>query len=225
MASAAHRLRTAIEDNGESFYEELANTLTHGIGAVLAAAALALIVVLAALTGNAWAVTAAAIYGASLVMVYLSSALYHGIWHKATKAVFLVLDHCAIFLLIAGTYTPITLLVFPQPLGWTLFGVIWAMAFVGIALRLWLGHLHWIMIPLFLAMGWIGFFWSDTVFTHLGAAGAWLILSGGLAYTGGVVFFLWRSLPFNHALWHVSVLGGSVCHFVAIALYVVPAAA
>ena len=225
MARAAANLRRAIEDRGETFYEELANTLTHGIGAVLAAAALALIVVLAAYTGDAWAVTAAAIYGATLVLVYLSSALYHGIWHRATKAVFLVLDHCAIFLLIAGTYTPITLLALPQPLGWTLFGVIWAMALVGIVLRLWLGHLHWIMIPLFLAMGWIGFFWSDTVFAHMGPTGAWLILSGGLSYTGGVVFFLWRSLPFNHAIWHLAVMGGSACHFVAIAAYVLPAAA
>lgn len=225
MGHEGQAVRAAIESNGESFFEELANTVTHGIGAVLSAAALALIVVLAAYSGSAWAVTAAAVYGVTLVLVYLSSALYHGIWHKATKSVFLVLDHCAIFLLIAGTYTPITLLVFPQPLGWVLFGVIWGMAAIGIVVRLWLGHLHWILIPVFLVMGWIGFFWSGTVFEQMGAAGSWLLLSGGLAYTGGVGFYLWRRLPFNHALWHLFVLGGSVCHFLAIALYVVPAAA
>ncbi len=219
------RVRAAIERNGESLYEELANAVTHGIGAVLSAAALALIVVLAALTGSVWAIVTSAIYGATLFLTYLSSTLYHSTWHRAAKSVFLAFDHCAIFLLIAGTYTPITLLAFPKPLGWVLFGVIWGMALIGIAVRLWFGRLHWCLIPVFLGMGWLGFPWTETIFESLGSGGAWLLLSGGFAYTAGVVFFLWESLPFNHAVWHLFVIGGSVCHFLAIALYALPAGA
>ena len=225
MEQAGQKVRAAIERNGESLYEEIANAVTHGIGAVLSAAALALIVVLAAFTGSVWAIVTSAIYGATLFLTYLSSALYHGTWHRAAKSVFLAADHCAIFLLIAGTYTPITLLAFPKPLGWVLFGVIWGMALIGIAVRLWLGRLHWFLIPVFLGMGWIGFPWSETIFESLGTGGAWLLLSGGLAYTAGVVFYLWRSLPFNHAVWHLFVIGGSVCHFLAIAIYALPAVA
>ena len=225
MEQVGRKIRAAIEQNGESLYEELANAVTHGIGAVLSAAALALIVVLAAFTGSVWAIVSSAIYGATLFLTYLSSTLYHGTWHRAAKSVFLAADHCAIFLLIAGTYTPITLLAFPKPLGWILFGVIWAMALIGIAVRLWLGRLHSFLIPVFLGMGWLGFPWSGTIFDSLGAGGAWLLLSGGLAYTAGVVFYLWRSLPFNHAVWHLFVIGGSVCHFLAIAIYALPAVA
>jgi len=219
------KIRAAIERNGESLYEELANAVTHGIGAVLSAAALALIVVLAAFTGSVWAIVTSTIYGITLFLTYLSSTLYHGTWHRTAKSVFLAADHCAIFLLIAGTYTPITLLAFPKPLGWVLFGVIWAMALIGICVRLWLGRLHWGLIPVFLGMGWLGFPWSETIFESLGTGGAWLLLSGGLAYTAGVVFYLWRSLPFNHAVWHLFVIGGSVCHFLAIAIYALPAVA
>lgn len=225
MSQVVGELRRAIEQGGESLYEELANAVTHGIGAVLAAAALALIVVLAAFTGSVWAIVASSVYGATLFLAYLSSALYHGTWHRAAKAVFLAMDHCAIFLLIAGTYTPVTLLAFPKPLGWVLFGVIWAMAVIGITVRLWLGRLHWALIPVFLGMGWLAFPWSEMLFESMGTGGAWLLVSGGFAYTGGVVFYLWRRLPFNHAVWHLCVLGGSVCHFLAIAIYALPAAA
>ena len=225
MASDGKTVRVAIESHGESLYEEIANAVTHGISAVLAAAGTALIVVMAAFTGSALAVITAAIYGATLFLTFLASTLYHGTWHRRLKSAFLVIDHCVIFLLIAGTYTPILLLAFPQPLGWSLFGVLWSMAAIGIGLRLWLGRLHWVFIPIFLAMGWVGFAWSNTLFEHMGTGGGWLVLAGGIAYTGGVVFFLWRSLPFNHAIWHIFVLGGAVCHFLAIALYAIPAAA
>lgn len=225
MTQVVDKLRSAIERDGESLYEELANAVTHGVGAVLAAAALALIVVLAAFTGSVWAIVTTAVYGSTLFLAYFSSALYHGTWHRTAKSVFLALDHCAIFLLIAGTYTPVTLLAFPQPLGWVLFGVIWAMALIGITVRLWLGRLHWSLIPVFLGMGWLAFPWTSMLFETMGSGGAWLLVSGGFAYTGGVVFYLWRRLPFNHAVWHVCVMGGSVCHFLAIAIYALPAAA
>ena len=222
MATSFAEIRDEIERRGETFYEELASALIHAVGAVLAAAALALLIVLASFTGSARAVATSAIYGSTVFLTFLFSALYHGIWHRTAKSVFETLDHCSIFLLIAGTYTPITLLALPRPLGWTLFGLIWGLAVLGVIARLWIGHLHWVLIPVFVAMGWLGLVWGDTLFTHLGNGGAWLLLAGGIAYTGGLVFFVWRRLPFNHAIWHLCVLAGAVCHFLLVALYVLP---
>jgi hemolysin III len=222
MASNFENIRDRIENEGETLYEELASTLIHIVGAVLAAAGIALLVVLATYTGSGRAVTACAIYGSTVFLTFLFSAMYHGIWHRTTKAVFLLLDHCSIFVLIAGTYTPIVLIRLPQPLGWTLFALIWGLAALGIAARLWIGHLHWVLIPIFVAMGWLWLIWADTVFTHLGNGGGWLLLAGGFAYTGGLVFFVWRRLRFNHAVWHACVLGGAVCHFLLVAIYALP---
>jgi len=224
-ARRAVYVKRAIEHSGETLYEELANAVVAGVATVLAAGGLALLVVLAASTESAKAVTSVAIYGATLFLAFLFSSLYHGIWHRSTKRIMLVLDHISIFLLIAGTYTPITLIVLPQPLGWTLFGILWGLAALGIAVRLWAGELTWVQIPIFLAMGWIGFAWGGTIFEYLGSSGTWLLLAGGFAYSGGVVFYLWRSLRFNHAVWHGCVLGGAVCHFVAVAVFALPAAA
>lgn len=217
-------IRDRMEDRGVTFHEELASTLVHVVGAVLATAALVLLMVLASDTGSARAITACAIYGSTAVLMFVVSATYHGVWHSGAKAAFLVLDHCAIFILIAGTYTPVVLLALPHTLGWTLLGVIWGLAALGIVARLWIGHLHWILIPIFVAMGWLGFAWADTLFAAMGDSGGWLLLSGGIVYTGGLVFFAWRNLPFNHAIWHVFVLGGAVCHFLAVAIYAVPKA-
>ena len=219
------RIRDSVEQSGETVYEEIANAVISGVGAVLAAAGLALLIVLAAFTESAWAVATSAIYGATLFLAFLFSSLYHGVWHRSTKSVFLALDHCSIFLLIAGTYTPITLLSLPRPLGWVLFGILWGMAAMGVAVRLMTGQFHWLLVPVFLVMGWIGLPWVGTIFEHLGSGGAWLLFAGGLAYTGGVIFYLWRSLPFNHAVWHFFVFGGAVCHFLAVAIYAVPFAA
>lgn len=222
MTTRLAEIRDGIERAGETLYEELASTLIHIVGAVLAAAALALLAVLASFTDSALAVTTCAIYGSTVFLTFFFSAMYHGIWHRTTKAVFLMLDHCSIFMLIAGTYTPIVLLALPQPLGWTLFGAIWGLAALGIIARLWIGHLHWVLIPIFLAMGWLALMWGDTLFTHLENSGGWLLLSGGFAYTGGLLFFVWRRLPFNHAIWHLCVLAGAVCHFLVVALYALP---
>lgn len=224
MTTRHEAIRGQIEQDGDSLYEEIASTVIHGVGAVLAAAALALLVVLASFTNSARAVTACAIYGATVFITFLFSALYHGVWHQSAKSILLLLDHCSIFVLIAGTYTPMLLIAFPQPLGWSLFGVIWGMAALGIAIRLWLGHLHWSLIPVFIGMGWLCLVWGSTVFETLGSGGGWLLVSGGLAYTGGVLFYAWRSLPFNHAIWHFCVLGGAVCHFLAVAIYTLPEA-
>jgi hemolysin III len=199
-----HQLvQASVEESGETLYEEIANAVVSGVAAVLAAAGLALLLVLAAFTHNAWAISASAVYGVTLFLAFLFSSLYHGVWHRGTKEVLLALDHISIFLLIAGTYTPITLLSFPRPLGWILCGLIWCMATIGIAVRLGFGRLHWLLIPVFVAMGWLGFVWASTIFHNMGPGGGWLLLSGGFAYTAGVVFYLWRSLPFNHAIYAV----------------------
>jgi hemolysin III len=225
QARRHQRVQASVEQSGETLYEEIANAVISGVAAVLAAAGLALLIVLAAFTDSAWAITSAAIYGATLFLAFLFSSLYHGVWHRGTKEILLTLDHISIFLLIAGTYTPITLLTFPQPLGWILSVLVWAMALIGVTVRLMFGRLHWLLVPVFLAMGWLGFVWAETIFRGMGPGGAWLLLLGGLAYTAGVVFYLWRSLPFNHAIWHFFVFGGAVCHFLAVALYAVPTAA
>ena len=214
-----------LVEEAETLLEEIANAVTHGVGAALSVAALAILVALAAVDGGAGAIAAAAIYGTTLVLAYTSSTLYHGVWHRRAKQVFLAFDHCAIFLLIAGTYTPVTLIALPQPLGSILCAVLWSLAASGIALRLWLGKLSALLIPFFLAMGWIGFFWSGTVFESIGASGWWLLLAGGIAYTGGLAFYAWRRMPFNHAVWHLFVLAGSVLHFFAVVDHVLPLAA
>jgi hemolysin III len=224
MSPAADRIRASIEEDGHSLYEELANAIVHGVAAVLAGAALALVVVLAAFTGDAKAVVGCAVYGTTLFLVFLSSTLYHGVWHAGAKRIFLAMDHCSIFLLIAGTYTPIALTVFPVASGWALFGVIWGLALTGIVLRLWIGHLHWILLPFFLGMGWLAFAWGGDLYNNMDAGGIWLLISGGFCYTGGLVFYMWRRLRFGHAIWHGFVLAGSVTHFVAIVAYALPEA-
>ena len=138
------------------------------------------------------------------------------------RQLWLAVDHCAIFAMIAGTYTPILLLAFPQPLGGVLAAVEWGLALLGIGVRLATGRLHWTMIPVFLAMGWLGFFWGDAISAGLGPAGAAWLLAGGVTYTAGLLFYLWRSLPFNHALWHAFVVGGAVCHYAVMVVYVLP---
>jgi hemolysin III len=222
MSPAADRIRASIEAEGHTLFEELANAIVHGVAAVLAGAALALVVVLAAFTGDAKAIVGCAIYGTTLLLVFLSSTLFHSVWHPGAKRFFLAMDHCAIFLMIAGTYTPIALTVFPVASGWALFGVIWGLAFTGIAIRLWIGHLHWILIPFFLGMGWLAFAWGGDLYNSMEPGGVWLLISGGFCYTGGLVFYAWRGLRFSHAIWHGFVLAGSATHFVAITAYALP---
>lgn len=210
----------------ETLLEEIFNAATHGVGAGLAIAALVVMVVLAAMEDRARAVVTVAVYGTTLIIVFLSSTLYHGIPHRKTKRVLLAFDHCAIFLLIAGTYTPVALLALPGWKGWTLFGVVWGIALTGVLLRLiWLRNMHWIFILMYVAMGWLGFIFGAPLVEGLGADGMNLILIGGLFYTGGLLFYAWRRLPFNHAVWHLCVLAGSVFHFFAVAYYAIPSTA
>jgi len=208
----------------QSLGEEIANSVVHGVGAALAVAAVPLLVVSAVSRGGAAQVTANAIFGATLVLVYLVSTLYHALARNRAKKVFRVLDHSAIYLLIAGTYTPFTLGVLRGAWGWALFGVVWALAVTGVALTGALGvRLPRLSTAVYIAMGWLIVVAIKPLISLLPAAGlAWLV-AGGVAYTGGVVFYAWQRLRFHHAVWHVCVLAGSACHFVAVIRYAAPA--
>ena len=203
--------------------DELASSLIHGIGIVLSIAGLATLVAFAALRGNALAVVACAVFGSSLVLLYTASTLYHSVSVPAAKPTLRMLDHIAIYVLIAGTYTPFTLIALPGRWGWTLFAAIWALALAGSVLELGLlKRYHKLAVLLYVGMGWIGMVAFEPLSKHLQAGGIALLLAGGLAYTLGVPFYLWRKLPYHHALWHVFVLAGSVLHFLAVLLYVIP---
>lgn len=208
--------------SSDSFWEEVANAVTHGIAFLLAIAALVLMIVQATRTEADWALFSAIVYGVSLVLLFLSSMLYHALRHDGIRRFFLTFDHIAIFLVIAGTYTPLTLVSLPPQPGYLVFALIWGLAITGIVLRfVWMNGFQIISLILYLAMGWIAMVWADSLFENLGA-GTYLIIAGGAAYTLGVAFYLLRRLPFNHAIWHTFVLGGAVCHFLAVQLYALP---
>jgi hemolysin III len=203
--------------------EEIANSITHGLGIVLAITGLVVLVCFASLFGNVWHIVSCSIFGATLILLYTASTVYHSIPLPRAKRVLQVIDHSAIFLLIAGTYTPFTLVNLRGPWGWTLFGLVWALAISGVIiqatpLRRW----HVISLLLYLGMGWMIVAAAQPLLHHVSAPGLALLLGGGIAYTGGVVFYLWRRLPFHHAIWHLFVLTGSVLHFFAILFSVIP---
>lgn len=205
--------------------EELANRLTHGIGAVLSVAGLVLMVVYSALYGDAWIVTSTAIYGASLVILYTASTLYHTFKSDRMRRFFQKLDHSAIYVLIAGTYTPFTLGPLRGGWGWTLFGIVWGFAVVGVVLKLFFaGKADVLSTIAYLVMGWIVVIAIKPLVATLPREALWWLIGGGLSYSLGTIFYLWEKLPFNHAVWHLWVLGGSVCHWIAIFGYLVPSA-
>jgi hemolysin III len=209
-----------------TFGEELANALTHGIGIVLSIAGLAALVAAAALRGGALEIASCAIYGTSLIVLYTTSTLYHSIPFAAPKRVLRLLDHLAIFLLIAGTYTPFVLIALRGTWGWTLFVLVWSLALVGVVMELsTLRRFRRVMIGLYIAIGWIGLIAVKPLIAALPAAGLWLLFGGGVAYTLGVVFYRWWSLRYHHALWHLCVLAGSVLQYFAVLYYVLPTAA
>ncbi|NII11887.1 hemolysin III family protein [Oleiagrimonas sp. C23AA] len=206
-----------------AFGDELASSVVHGIGILLSISGLAVLVAFAALYGDARAVVASAVFGSTLILCYTASTLYHAIPGEMPKRVLRTLDHIAIFLLIAGTYTPFTLLALPGVWGWSLFGLIWALAIAGSAAELgWLKQYRKLAVVMYVAMGWVALIALEPLSRHLEMGGLVLLLAGGVTYTLGVPFYLCRRLPFHHTLWHLFVLGGSVLHFFAVLLYVLP---
>ncbi|HLF88097.1 MAG TPA: hemolysin III family protein [Anaerolineales bacterium] len=210
--------------------EEIANSITHGVGVVLSIAGLSVLTSFASVLGDAWHIVSCSIYGATQILLYTASTLYHSITHPRAKSVFRVLDHSAIFLLIAGTYTPFTLVNLRGPWGWSIFGIVWLIAIVGIALRAFLMRKTlmrqkaiWTVLP-YIAMGWIAIIGIKPMFESIASGGIALVIAGGLAYTVGSVFYVWKRIPFNHAIWHVFVMAGSAFHFFAVLFYVIPLA-
>jgi hemolysin III len=205
-----------LDDPAPTLGEEIAASVTHGVGAALSVAGLVVMIVAAALRGTAWHVVACAIYGASLVLLYLCSTLYHAMTSPRAKRVFRVLDHASIYILIAGTYTPFTLVVLRGAWGWSLFGVVWALAVAGVVFKCFFtGRLNTLSTAVYVLMGWL----AVVAVRPLLAACSWTallwLLAGGIAYTSGVLFFSSR-WKYAHAVWHIFVLAGSICHFVAI---------
>lgn len=203
--------------------EELANSLTHGVGAALAAAATAVMVTFAALRGDAWHVVGCAVFGGTLVVLYLASTLYHAVQSPRAKKVLRVLDHAAIFLLIGGSYTPFTLVNLRGAWGWSLFGVVWGLALLGVAIQTTpLKRWRVASVALCVIMGWTVVVAGNRLADSVETGGLILLVAGGLAYTGGIAFYAARKLPFHHALWHLFVLAGSAFHVAAVVLFVIP---
>lgn len=206
-----------------SLGEEIASAVTHGIGVGLGIAALVVLVVQAAQLQDPWRVTAFSIYGGTLVALYLASTLYHSIPHPAAKRVLQRLDHAAIYLFIAGSYTPLLLVSLRGAVGWTFFGIVWGVALVGCALEF-VADRRWrrASLGLYLALGWVSVLMFQEIWATFSAGGIALLVAGGATYTAGVVFYAWKRLPYGHAVWHVFVLGGSVCHFLLFLVHVMP---
>lgn len=215
--------RAAVETKNYSFGEEVAHATSHGIGIIAAIAGLTALVARATLHGDVWHITASAVFGATLILMYTASTLYHSIPLPDSKRVLRVIDHASIYLLIAGTYTPFTLITLRGPWGWTLFGVVWSMALLGVVFKLFhTGRFKWLSLSLYIAMGWCVVVAIRPLVEALPTGGLVLLGLGGLSYTGGVVFYIRKTMRWHHAIWHGFVVAGSVLHYLAIYFYVIP---
>lgn len=218
-------MRDHLRDPGYTLGEEIAHAVTHGVGLLLSIAGLAVLVVRASVRGDAWHVIGCAVFGVTLVLLYAASTLYHSIRHERAKRVLRKLDWSAIFLLIAGSYTPFTLVSLRGGWGWTLLALVWGLAILGIVLQVAIPtRVRRISVAIYLAMGWLVVIAIEPLFRSLHPEGLMLLILGGLAYTLGLAFYGWRRLPYNHAVWHIFVLAGSACHFSCVLGYVIPSA-
>jgi hemolysin III len=207
--------------------EEIAHSVTHGVGIVLAIGGLAVLVAFAALKGTAWHVVGSAIFGATLVLAYTASTVYHAIpaTFERAKQVLRVIDHSSIYLLIAGTYTPFCLVNLRGPWGWSLFGVVWGLAVAGIIFKaVLIGRLRVLSVAFYVALGWMVVIAGRPLTQAVAPGGLVLLFGGGIAYTAGVAFYAAQKMRYHHAVWHGFVLAGSILHFFAVLFYVVPLA-
>jgi hemolysin III len=203
--------------------EEVANAITHGIGVLLSITALVLLVVFASMRGTAWHVVSFTIFGVTMLLLYASSTLVHSFPEGKVKDLFEIFDHSSIYLFIAGTYTPILWNVIKGPLGWTLWGIVWGIAIGGVVFKSFFVKRYLFTSTLFyILMGWIIVFAWKALVASMAPGGLLFLVLGGILYTVGTVFYVWRSFPYHHAVWHLFVLGGTVMHFFAV-LYMLPA--
>ncbi|WP_423127125.1 PAQR family membrane homeostasis protein TrhA [Gaoshiqia sp. Z1-71] len=203
--------------------EEIANSISHGIGTALAVAGVVLLVVFGALYGTVWHIVSFSVFGASMILLYLASTLYHGVKKPRLKAKLNKFDHSAIYILIAGSYTPLSLISLRGWVGWTIFGLIWTLAIAGVIYKVWFYSPRWrnLSTYLYVAMGWLVILAIVPVVRNVPNTSLWFFLAGGISYTGGVAFYLRHHIPFFHLIFHLFILGGSVCHFFAF-LFLLP---
>ncbi|MFB4210859.1 hemolysin III family protein [Shouchella sp. JSM 1781072] len=203
--------------------EEVANAVTHGIGTLLSIAALTLLIVYSSLYGTAWHVVTFTIYGVSMLLLYVSSTMVHSFPPGKAKDVFEILDHAAIYVFIAGTYTPIALILIEGALGWTMFGIVWGLAIGGTIFKIFfVKKFLFISTLIYLAMGWLAMIAIVPIFNALSTTGLWYLVIGGLFYSIGTIFYMWRGFRYHHAVWHLFVIAGSVFHFFLILHHVLP---
>ncbi len=206
-----------------SFGEEVANSIIHGLGVLLSVAGLTLLLTFASIQGDVWRIVSFSVYGATLVLLFLASTLYHSLPNPKAKRIFRMIDHCAIFLFIAGSYTPYVLVKMRGGSGWWLFGLVWALALVGITQKLLFRHrFPKVSLATYLVMGWMIVIASAELIEAVHIGGVVWLLCGGLSYTIGVFFYVRKSMPYHHAIWHIFVLAGSVCHYFSLLFYVLP---
>ena len=197
--------------------EEIANAVTAGVGAALSVVGLVLLVLRAAATGDPWRVVSFTIFGATMVLLYLVSTLYHSLTRTRMRRLFKVLDHAFIYVLIAGTYTPFMLVYLRGPWGWSMFGALWALAIAGVVFKIaYADHFRRASTLLYLAMGWLGVIAAKPLLNAVPASALLWLLAGGAVYSLGTLFYVWRGQKYHHAMWHLFVLGGTGCHFVAV---------
>lgn len=202
--------------------EEIFNSVSHGVGTALSVAALVLLIVFAAIRGNGYGIASALVYGISLIIMYSMSMVYHIVQSKRAKSVLRIFDHCSIFILIAGTYTPYLLMCMDGAKRWVLFGIIWGVTVLGILINaISLEKFSKVSLVLYVLMGWAIIFSIGDIVRSIEFPGVVLLISGGIVYTVGVLFYLLKKYRYMHSVWHLFVLGGSVCHYFSILLYVI----
>lgn len=206
-----------MEENFYTKKEEIVNAITHGLGALLAIAALVLLVVFSVVKGTVWHVVSFSIFGGTLVLLYLESTLYHSITNKRAKRLFRKFDHMSIFILIAGTYTPYCLTVLRGTLGWTILGVVWGCTVLGIVMKAFFtGKKDLISTALYIAMGWVIIIAIKPLYNKMDFLGFLFLVLGGVLYTAGTIFYSKDKINYNHGIWHLFVLGGSILHFFSV---------
>jgi len=201
----------------ETTGEEIANSISHGIGTLLSIAGLVLFMLWAAGSGSGWQIVSLAIFGSTLILLYLASTLYHSLPMPRVKRTFKIIDHSAIFLLIAGTYTPFMLGNLRGPWGWSILGIIWGLAILGILMKIiFISKFRKTSVALYVFMGWLAIIAFQEMIAHVPSLSLAFLVLGGFSYTIGLTFYAWRQLPYNHAVWHIFVIGGSTFHYLAV---------